>query len=850
MKRIISIPVFLTLICNIYAQQNLYDGGSDFQYGFARLEGNVSDDLSGPAKQKHQYYLDTAGNVVFNYIVKGSFSDKSQWSEMDADSQLLPQSSYVIVSKNGKLGALTGDGRWLLRPLYDSIDTRYAPEWTVTKDNKKSLFTRKGFLLPFRFGQVWNMDNDYFNVMQNGKWGVYCKSKDSVVVPCVYEDMDYCYGCDAKGDYCFAKKNGKWGVVDFKNNVILPFEYDHEHWNMTSGDMVYCLSKNGRRLAINLKTKQADTCNCNSGDEEDTTVLAHGFKRIKKDDKYGLLNPEGELTLGIKYDYIRYDADTSGIYLPDPYIQVRRNNLWGVADTSGKILLPPLYNSVVGLLKNEFFVCETGTKGDNEILTDKNGKQVLPGSYAEIAFKYAACNCDSLGTPYLLFKQNHQYGIYNSESKILVRPQFDDIDEYNFNVHSPHSIVFKKGNRQGILDIVSGKIIMPPLYQTVDNDHLPGGLMIVSDDGKYGLYDCHKKRLIVPLTYTYIGVTENQRLLKMSRENDYGLMDFDGNVLVAEKYFEIHSLDTSLYVLALEDSAYHQYHYFYNSQNKQIFAAPFDSVQAVYDDSLAVVTDKARTKLWNPSTGKVIPGDYAKNGFPDNIGYFSFGKAAFSKNGKVGLMDEAGNVLIQPVYSGMSDFYQGYALVFQAGNKQEDAYTNDVVAGDSMRVVQDATNAPAVIRYGIIDSTGKILVPVKYDCDGGQDVADYFMDSCFLLRKNTGDDHQLIGLTDRKGREIIPPLYDKIFPQKNGDYYLVQKDKKFGVLDKSGNMILPVVFDDIALAELSFYDIKYKFNFPLLAGKNGIWQYYKQDGTPLPLKIKNHIPFDNTATGY
>ncbi|HEY0297604.1 MAG TPA: WG repeat-containing protein, partial [Arachidicoccus sp.] len=742
---------------------------------------------------------------------------------------------------------LTSDGHWLLQPLYDSIDTQYASEWTVTKDNKKSLFTRKGFLLPFRFEQVWNMNDDYFNITQNGKWGVYRKSKDSVVVPCVYEDMDYCYGCELKGDYCFAEKNAKWGIVDFKNNVLLPFEYDHEHMNMTSGDIVYCLSKNGQQLAINLKTKQIDTCNCNSDNDDNSTVLAHGFIRIKKNDKYGLLNPEGKLVLDCAYDYIRYDADTSGLYLPDPYVQISRNNLWGVADTTGKILLSPKYHSVLSFLKIGFFVCETGTQDNNykEVLTNKSGRQVLSDSYDEITLKY----CDSLATPYLLLKKNHLYGIYNPENKTLVSPQFDDIEEYKFDVAYPHAIVIKKENREGVLDIASGKIIMPMLYHSIENNHLPDGLMIVYDDEKYGLYDYHKKQLMVPLKYTYIGVTENHRLFKISKGTSYGLMDFEGKVLIPEKYFEIHSLDTSLYALTSEDSTYRQTYNFYNGSTHQTYGAPFDTVQAVYSDTLAVVTDKGKFKLWNPLNGKIITGDYAKDGFPDNIDYFFYGKAVFFKNGKAGLMDEAGNILIQPAYSGMTNFYHGYALVLKSEKKNE--RDNGVATGDSAQIVQHAvSNISQNTHYGIVDSTGKLIIPVVYDYDEQRAVDIYFMDSCFLLIKNTNDYNQLIGLADRNGKEIIPPVYDDITPQINDTYYMVQKNKKFGILDKSGNIVLPVIFDNIALNEVPLYDTKYNFSFPLLAEKDGIWQYYKRNGTTLPIKIKSNIPFDNSVSGY
>jgi hypothetical protein len=51
----------------------------------------------------------------------------------------------------------------------------------------------------------------------------------------VYEDVRYDIHYEQERDIFKVKKNGKWGVINFENQIILPFEYDSikflGHWN-------------------------------------------------------------------------------------------------------------------------------------------------------------------------------------------------------------------------------------------------------------------------------------------------------------------------------------------------------------------------------------------------------------------------------------------------------------------------------------------------------------------------------------------------------------------------------------------------------------------------------------------
>ncbi|MBK8565736.1 MAG: WG repeat-containing protein [Saprospiraceae bacterium] len=57
-------------------------------------------------------------------------------------------------------------------------------------------------------------------VEKNGKFG-YINYKDEIVIPFIYEDAAH-FSFGLAG----VKKNGKWGVINSKGGIIAPFEYD------------------------------------------------------------------------------------------------------------------------------------------------------------------------------------------------------------------------------------------------------------------------------------------------------------------------------------------------------------------------------------------------------------------------------------------------------------------------------------------------------------------------------------------------------------------------------------------------------------------------------------------------
>ncbi len=821
--------------CISHGQEQIYDAGSHFESGFARLiqSGPEDQDALGKSSSSgvdfevlnREFYIDTTGEVAFNTVLHGSFYSGKEVKDYycKLDPAQLPEQYYVEVKKGNKLGILTSDGHWLLEPIYEQIDTRNTNLWRVEKEGLQNLFTRKGFLLPFQFEQVYQLTEPYYNVAKDGRWGVYNQKEKRMEIPLEYQELDYCYGCEAKGNYLFAKKAGKWGVIDFQNKVLLPFEYEHEHAHMRSDEMILSLYKNGEQLWINLKTKEELPYKAHlekTVDMPDTVVVAQGFMRIEKQEKYGLIDPKGKEILPMRYDYIRYNGDTSPYSndFPLPYVAINEQGHWGVADSTGKILIEPEYTSI-DMVADQYFLA---TKEQQKFLMDRNGQKLLEQGYDNISVEGVACACDDKQLTFFTLMDQNRYGLFNPQTNVFLSPQFDQLYTYDIIGGLPHVVEVVAGNKKGVLDVDSGEMVLKPTYDSYDDTATPEGYWIVREGAQYGLYNYQERKQAFPAQYESLYGLNKGDLLLMSIDGKYGLVDVKGKVVVPAQYGQISPLSNSLYLLTTPEASYPNPYAFYNQTKKKIYAPSYDSVETVYSDQLAVLRDQGRYKLYNPLKDQIIKGAYSKGGFPSYMDKFYRHQAVIKKGDKAAIIDEKGNYVIPPQYHSISSLHQGYALMFSEE--------------------QDYFGAP---YYGYIDSLGKVVVPARYVFDSQKDLADYFKGDYLLLLGEEEDNRQPVGLANRSGKVIIPPEYDQLIFQENGSHFLVKREERFGILDADGKVILPVQFEDIILDEKPILTTDYKFSFPVLAKKNGIYQYYKKDGSTLSIQTKRPIPFDN-----
>lgn len=215
---------------------------------------------------------------------------------------------------------------------------------------------------------------------------------------------------------------------------------------------------------------------------------------------------------------------------------------------------------------------------------------------------------------------------------------------------------------------------------------------------------------------------------------------------------------------------------------------------------------------------------------------FSFAQSVeiFQEGGLSGLKKD-GKVILKPTYTLIDDFKDGFAQVANSEQTSHGYVTKFGVIDKTGKLIipvkYDAIssfhgNVASVSikgKSGLVDKTGKELTPQKYD-----DIMSYPYDEGFY-RVRIGDKK---GLVNYEGKEFIPVKYDEI---KDFDEGLIRVsiDGKWGYLDKNGNEFLPLKYQDLK-----------NFAHGLAGAKlNGKWGFIDRQG-------KEAIPFQYEEAGY
>jgi len=194
----------------------------------------------------------------------------------------------------------------------------------------------------------------------------------------------------------------------------------------------------------------------------------------------------------------------------------------------------------------------------------------------------------------------------------------------------------------------------------------------------------------------------------------------------------------------------------FNTQGKEILPLMYDDIFAGNKNGNEIRLRLDREEfILNNNTHKIQKNQITTMPY-EQVSKFSEDLAVIKINGKCGYVDRLGNVVIEAIYTIANSFSEGLAMVALDNRK-----------------------------YGFIDKTGKIVIPLEYDNNYG------FLNQFTLQSKNNK-----LGLMNASGKEITEFKYNNISTSSNG-ILTVKMGEKFGLIDKTGQEITPVKYDDI-----------------------------------------------------
>lgn len=386
-----------------------------------------------------------------------------------------------------------------------------------------------------------------------------------------------------------------------------------------------------------------------------------------------------------------------------------------------------------------------------------------------------------------------------------------DMMENVIEVGTKEPITRQDGQRQylhGAIDF-NGNVIVPLKYESlyITSGNHKDVIIVVAND-KYGLVDINGKEVLAcqyDRIYDFIG---NYAVV---RDKDlYGIIDNHGEIVIPIKYENIRDFYLEYHFLDKEDS-YHVDDVFYVRENgidKVInltrmktgtsrlgrIDSPYDyqiikrngkcgfvnylgeeilcqyeNARDTFSQNLVAVVKNNKIGFIDKNGQTIIPFqyEYSEYGFNylSSIGCakFSEGLCAMKKGQKFGYIDRQGNVAIPYIYDLACEFHHGKAVVGIEENGKG--------------------------KVGLIDKTGNLVVPMKYNdihyCNVG----------AYIVEQSNKQ-----GVMNLDGAIIVPIDYDEICYL--GNYAYIRKGNKYGVIDGQGHFLLPCEYNEIPLESL------------------------------------------------
>jgi hypothetical protein len=433
----------------------------------------------------------------------------------------------------------------------------------------------------------------------------------------------------------------------------------------------------------------------------------------------------------------------------------QKNNHLGLVDKLGKTVLEPIYDKIEVLSTGLFRVSKNAQQG----VFHQSGREILPISYDLI---------EVLNPQLLKVRKNRRWGLVSMNGVVMVEPRFSEIDGQNGEF-----VIFRNGERFGVKTLLSlfrmisekeGNIeIDLEKVEVIDNQHLK-----LERGGKYGILD-KNNNWIFPLEQTQIiaipkigWATQSEGLWQLRNwqaqliselqfekfiahshyiaaklAGKWGLLNAQGTVL---QPFTADSMALVGDILLIFQAKKITAEFLSNPSAKPLDISALKNIRMEKSENphspvFLYVEDNTRKKnLYTQQGVKLLP-NYVNNLYILDNEFINF-----QQNGKYGLVDSSGKVILNPKYDGISNHTGDYKILLNNG------------------------------KYGLFSPSQKLLLEPNYE-----ETPRFFGDSTqnyrFIARKNG-----YYGVVDLKNKNVLPFEFQAI--QYWQDSTALAQDKK------------------------------------------------------------------------
>lgn len=348
----------------------------------------------------------------------------------------------------------------------------------------------------------------------------------------------------------------------------------------------------------------------------------YGEILVKKNDKYGVINIKGVTLVNTKYDYVKGDGSfRNGTYKNSGYIIGNRTNegmRYGYINKNEEELLKIEQESL-------YRVSEIDSD-DAYIVASQNGRYAVYKNKTNLTdYKYLDIIHNQKKKCFTV-KKNKSYGLISLDGEILVPAEYDELIVVGIYVKA------SKNDTDYVFDLKGNRIEKPKFLSMQETT--TGRLYISIDDNyKYGLANIERER-VVENQYDYIDEIEETGLLIATKGKDITIYNGNGKEIISVQNAELNMIGNYIEVKTANDA------YFLSQDGKKV-----DDKTVYLNNKIFASKSGDKWGFVNIKDNTVIPCIYDEVTEVNEYGF-----AGIKKDKKWGVVNEDGEIILEPTY--------------------------------------------------------------------------------------------------------------------------------------------------------------------------------------------------------
>ena len=508
------------------------------------------------------------------------------------------------------------------------------------------------------------------------------------------------------------------------------------------------------------------------------------------------------------------------------YFLFTQDSKYGVIDKNGNIIIEPKYIAVqIPNPSKPVFVCISNynqeTKNyETEVLND-NAQKILT-NYQNVQAITIDTNTEvsHYEKSVLTYEQNGKYGLITLEGKVITKPIYDEISSINYK---EGTFLVKKDGKAGVINM-KGKVIIKNDYETITSDNYYNEAtknkttgFIVSKKTENGFrygYINYRGRIILKTEYTQLervnqipsekdlyfiafkdgqaGLMKNKQIILnheyqeieyyavndifiTTRNGKKGVVTRSGQTILHSEYDNI--LFGGIYLNAIKGDET----FIFDTKGNKIETKNISLTETDSPNYYIAIDKNDIYTVVNANGDIIIDNNYTY------IGYLPGNYFIVSKDGKNGIVDHTGKIVLEMKYTSIFRCNDTNLIQTEiADTKTIELYNlkiEQIAKMDNAEITQYEPSALNPNKYIMLASENNFSY---YDENGNKLEAKDIFPNNNLLAKNVNGKWVF---TDREGNIKLDNNYEMITDFNEYGFAGIKVNGKWGVINQNGEVL-------------------------------------------------------------